>query len=154
VTYACLEETIPEETAAMPLFAKNKDLRVQSFVLKLVNNNCPELKAMMEGPRKDTRVNLVMVVMVIPLEGGHLQVQRMFSTVTKEFSGTGVALVLDQTMKLDEVILAFRCDGQMTYVRARARHLSPMGGGFYQLGFRMTEIVTPTDFPKLSNVSF
>lgn len=43
----------------MPLFSKKKDLAVQSFVLKLVNNHCPGLKAHLDGPRNDSRVNLV-----------------------------------------------------------------------------------------------
>jgi hypothetical protein len=138
----------------MPLFAKNKDIRVQGFVMKLLNNNCPELKAMMEGPRTDSRVNLVMVVMVVPLDGKQPQIHRAFTAVTKEFSATGVAIVLDQPMTLDEVILAFRCEGQMMYVRAKAKHLSPMGGGFHHLGFRMTEVVSAIDYSKLSSVSF
>ena len=39
------------DIACMSLFRKNKDRWVQSFILKLVNNNCPDLRAMMEGPR-------------------------------------------------------------------------------------------------------
>jgi hypothetical protein len=138
----------------MPLFARNKQLRVQNFVMKLVNTNCPELKAMMEGPRADRRVNLVAVVMVIPLEDSRPQIHRTFTTVTKEFSSTGVAIVLDQAVALNEVILAFRCESEMMYVRAQAKHLSPMGGGFYHLGFHMTEVVSPADYPNLSSVSF
>ena len=42
----------------MSLFSKRKDLAVHSLVLKLVNNHCPELTAMLEGPRRDSRVNL------------------------------------------------------------------------------------------------
>ena len=50
------------------LFFKNREHEVQSFILKFVNNNCPELKAMDEGPRLEARANLTAVVLVIPLE--------------------------------------------------------------------------------------
>jgi hypothetical protein len=138
----------------MPLFAKRKDFRVQSFVLKLVNNNCPELKALMDGPRVDSRVNLVVVVVVIPLEGDQLQIDRAFTTVTKEFSGTGVSIVLDQALALENAVLGFRCEGEMIYVRAEARHINPMGGGFFHLGFQMNEIVSTAEYPKLNTVGF
>ena len=83
----------------MSLFRKNKDVGVQSFVLKLVNNNCPGLKAMTEGPRPTAGSNLVVVVMIIPMENKRLQVDRAFTAVTKEFSNTGVAVVLDRAAR-------------------------------------------------------
>ncbi len=79
----------------MSLFTKNRDLGVQSFVLKLVNHNCPDVKALQEGPRSDRRVALVVVVTIVPLMDGQPQVHRAFSAVTKEFSNRGVAVVLD-----------------------------------------------------------
>lgn len=138
----------------MPLFSRKKDVRVQTFVLKLVNNNCPELKAMMEGPRVDSRVNMVVVVMIIPVEKKQPQLRQAFTAVTKEFSNTGVAVVLDRPHKLTDAILGFRMEGEMVFMRAEAKHLSPMGGGFYQLGFKMLEPITSADCPDLAPISF
>ncbi len=138
----------------MTLFTKNKVSPVKSFIIKLVNNNCPELKAMIEGPRRDRRVNLTVVVMVVPLEGETLRVGRTLTAVTKEFSDTGAAVVLDHQRAIDEAVLGFRFEGEMTFIRAKARHLSPLGGGFHQLGFELLEIVTPADYPKLRELSF
>ena len=137
----------------MGLLTQKKEAGVQSFILKLVNNNCPELEALAEGPRLEGRVNLVVVVLVIPVEDGKLQLQRSFSAVTKEFSTTGVSLVLNGATGLDEAILGFRWEGEMKFVRAKAIHLNPMGGGFFQLGFQMTETLPLGDFPELQAVS-
>ena len=68
------------------LQTRKKTLGVQSFVLKVINNNCPELKALIEGPRRDKRVNLSLVVLVVPLENGKLQVGKAFYAVTRELS--------------------------------------------------------------------
>ncbi len=133
----------------MSLFLKKKDLRVQSLILKLVNNNCPELKALLEGPRVDSRVNLVLVALVVPIEDKRLQVHRAFAAVTKEFSGSGVGIVLDQPPGFDEAVLGFRFDGEMVYMRGRARHFHPLGGGFHQLGLQLVEVVSPSDYPQL-----
>jgi hypothetical protein len=138
----------------MPLFTKNKRVCVQGFILKVVNNNCPELKALIEGPRLDRRVNLTIVVLVIPIERGELCVDRAFTAVTKEFSNNGVAVVLSEPRGLDEVLLGFRWEGEMTFMRAKAKHLNPMGGGFYQIGFHMTDMACAGDYPELQSVSF
>jgi hypothetical protein len=141
-------------TRTMPLFTKNRKTEVQTFVLKVVNNNCPELKALIEGPRLDRRVNLTVVVMVVPIEDGELCPDEVFTAVTKEFSATGVALVLDGPRPLDEAILGFRWGHEMVFVRAKAKHLNPMGGGFYQLGFQITELAHVGDYPELPKLSF
>ena len=36
-------------------------------------------------------------------------------------------------------MLGFRRRGSTIWLRAKARHLHPMGGGFFQLGLRLTE---------------
>jgi hypothetical protein len=138
----------------MSLFTKSRKTEIQSFVLKVVNNNCPELKALIEGPRLDRRVNLTLIVMVIPMEGGELCPDEAFSAATKEFSATGVALVLDGPRPLDEAVLGFRWEHDMVFVHAKAKHLNPMGGGFYQLGFQMTGLVHAGDYPELRTMSF
>ena len=136
----------------MPLFSRKREIGVQSFVLKLVNNNCPELKALTVGPRLEERVNLTAVALIIPVESGQPRLAESFFAVTKEFSTTGVAVVLDHPRGLDEVFLGFRFEGEMTFVRAQAKHLNPMGGGFHQLGFRMTEMVHRSEYPELQSL--
>ena len=133
----------------MSLFRKNKDFGVQRFILNLVNNNCPDVKALVEGPRVDSRVDLVMVVRVVPLENNRPQPREAFTTVTKEFSSKGLAVVLDHPRGLDQVILGFRLEGNMTFIRAQGIHLDPMGGGIFQLGFHLLEIVSASDYPEL-----
>jgi len=136
----------------VPLFSRKKEMGVQSFVIKLLNNNCSELDAMVEGPRLDRRVNLTVVALVIPVDDGELQFDRSFTAVTKEFSATGVGIVLDAHRQLDRVVLGFRWLGEMQFVRAELKHLRPMGGGFYQAGFQMTETLPLADYPELQRI--
>jgi hypothetical protein len=131
------------------LQSRNKTLGVQSFILKLINNNCPELKALIEGPRGEKRVNLSLVVLVVPLEDGKLQVDNAFYAVTRDMSSNGVGIILSQQQALDKVILGFRIQNEMTFVHATAKHLNPMGNGFYLLGLEMTEIAPSSKYPGL-----
>jgi hypothetical protein len=137
----------------MSLFCKRQDFVVHGLLLKLVNNHCPKLTAMFEGPRQDSRVNLVIVALVIPIEKGGLDVSRAFTATTKEFSSGGVSLVLNEPMGLDRAIVGFRVEGEMVFLRAQAKHLEPMGGGFYQIGFLLTEVVSPVDYPELAQAA-
>jgi len=134
------------------LFFKNREHEVQSFILKFVNNNCPELKAMDEGPRLEARANLTAVVLVIPLEKKTLLLDERFAAVTKEFNTRGVALVLHECRAPDHAILGFRYEGSMRWILAQSKHLSPMGGGFWQLGMRLKQMVLPDDYPELESV--
>ena len=136
----------------MRLFSRNKEQAVQSFVSRIVNNNCPEQKALIDGPRLEGRVNLTLVVHIVPLVNKDPVTKRAFAAVTKEFSTTGVAVVLDQPMGLDEVFVGFRWEGEMTWVRAKAKHLNPMGAGFFQLGLRLKEVVHAGDYPELASL--
>ena len=138
----------------MPLFSQNKKVGVQSFILKMVNNNCPELKALIEGPRLDRRVNLTVVVVIVPVEHGKPVVNESFTAVTKEFSTSGLAVVLDRPVGLDEVIVGFRFEADRVFIRGKAKHLSQMGGGFHQLGFQLTETLNIGDWSELKSVGF
>jgi len=136
------------------LQTRKKMVGVQNFVLKLINNNCPELKALIEGPRLEKRVNLSIAVLVVPLVNEKLQICEAFNAVTRELSITGVGIILDQQRTLEEVILGFRLEGDMTFLRATAKHISPIGGGFYHLGLEMIEVVYLSDYPKLEKLNF
>ncbi len=138
----------------MPIFARNKIREVHGFVLKVVNNNCPEMKALTEGPRLDYRVNLTVVVVVVPMEDGKPRLGRAFTAVTKEFSAEGVGVVVEEPVKLEHVVIGFRWEGETIYLRARAKHMNPLGGGFYQLGLHLTEVLKANDYPELRGLSF
>jgi hypothetical protein len=141
------------EIASVSLFSKRKDWSVQSFVLKLVNSNCLDRTANREDSRADRRVNLVVVVMIVPIQDQKLQIPKTFLATTKEFSNTGVAVVLDTPRQLDQAILGFQFEDKMTFIRAQAKHQDPIGGGFHQVGFHLLEVLAPGDYPELASMS-
>jgi hypothetical protein len=136
----------------MLLFKRDQSREVRSLVLNLVNANCIESQRFRQDPRLESRVNLSIVVKVVPLENGQPRLDKSFTTVTKDFASTGVSLVLNEPHSLDEVILAFRKRSEPMFVRARVRHLSEMGSGFHQLGLKLTEVVYAADYPDLKTL--
>ncbi|MCE5269435.1 MAG: PilZ domain-containing protein [Planctomycetaceae bacterium] len=137
----------------MSLFSRKRDSGVQSFVLKLVNNHCAGVKAAIEGPRNDSRVTVVVPIMVVPIEGGEPQAGQAFTTVTKDFSNTGVAIVVERAPKFAEAFLGLRLGGDTTFLRAKVKHVRPIGGGLFQLGLQMLDVVVTPDYPELESLS-
>lgn len=138
----------------MRLFRPRNEVAIQTFILQLVNNNCSELQRLIEGPRLEHRVNMTVPVVVVPLQDGRPQMDRVFAAVTREIATAGLSLVISEPLAPDEVILGFRWRGEIYFLKAKAVHLNPMGAGFYQLGFRLLEMVHPSDVPELARVQF
>jgi len=144
---------MPEEIDVL-LFAKRKNREVQSFLTKMVNNNSSDLEALIEGPRLEDRVRLTVVVLVIPTEKSRPAVGRTFAAVTKEFSSSGVALVSNQLRVVEDVILGFRWEDTMKFLRGKAKHVNPIGAGFYHFGVELSDVVPVADYPELESVTF
>lgn len=137
---------------ALSMFSRNREHEIQSFVLNLVNNHCPRFSFGREELRLDSRVNLTTVVLVVPLEHGRVQADQSLVTVTADFSSTGVSLVFGESHGFDEVILGFQRRTSMTFIRAKAKHSSPMGAGFYRQGFKLVEVVPADEYPELKSL--
>ncbi len=152
LTPATFQARCLKRVQVVSLFSQKKDDPVRNFLLKLINNNCPGLAAFREGPRATSRINLTVVVTIIPISDGKMQVHDTFTAVTKNFSNDGVAIVLDHRQEFDWVVLGFRLEGHMAFFLAEANHIEPMGGGFYQIGFHLAEVVLPAEYPELSTL--
>jgi hypothetical protein len=138
----------------VPLFSKRRDLEIQSFMVKLINNNCASLESFNEGPRDERRVRLTVVILLVPVKDGKPNVERMIPAVTKEFSTRGVAVVTNEPRGFDQVVLGFRCEGYMKWIAAKAKYVHPMGAGFYQAGFLMNRLIPTGDHSELDKITF
>ncbi len=136
----------------MSLFTESKDRAVQSAILNLVNNNCPSLKALADGPRLEQRVNLTIPVMVIPIQDGELAPLHAMTVVTKEFSSNGVSVVVDHPHVPREAVVIFKTGCKAAFMSAQLKHIDPMGAGFYQCGFQLLEVLTNSDWPALQDL--
>jgi hypothetical protein len=134
-------------------FSNPKALAVKNRVLELINETGAGLATKTNGRRVDSRVKRVVVGIVVPIDDRRLQVDRAFTVLTKDFSSGGVALVLNEPSGPEQAILGFRLEGAMSFFRAESRHSEPMGGGFYQIGYQLFEVVSARDYPALATVS-
>ncbi len=125
------------------MFLDKKIQEVKNFVGRLLNNDCPE------GRRVDSRTMRVVVGFVIPIVDRKPLVDQAFTATTKDFSNTGVAMVVKQAETPEDAILGFHLSAKMVFFRAEFRHTEAMGGGFYQHGYQLFEVVSLQDYPEL-----
>lgn len=135
----------------MLLFSKNKprQLEVQRLLKKIINANSRSLDALREGPRGELRVDLSMVVIVVPSVNDRPDRSQAFATVTREVSSVGMSLVLSEKLDVSDLFLVLEVEREMRYVRAEVRHQGPLGAGLWQAGVQLTEIVALGDYPEL-----
>jgi hypothetical protein len=131
----------------MSPFFKRRVHEVKSLVIRLLASGCQE------GHRVDSRIMRAVVGVVIPIADRRPQIGQAFTATTKDFSNTGVAMVIKQPHAPDQAILGFHLSGKMVFFRAEVRHTEPMGGGFYQHGFQLFEVVSLEDYPELESLS-
>ncbi len=138
----------------MTFYVQKRIPEIQSFMLKFVNNHTNALESVILHKRRETRARLNVVVVVIPYEKGKIHVDEGFTAVSKEFSTSGMSVILPEPRGFDQVVIGLKFLGEMKFLLGRAVHLTPMGGGFYQLGLQFLEMLHPSDFPELQNVTF
>lgn len=142
------------ESIAVVFSARKRLNQVRSFVLKFLNNHAEPLLEFDLRKRSETRVRINTVVILIPFQHSRAQVTRMFSGFTKDWSTTGVSVILSEPRGVDQVIVGVRFEAEIHYILAKAVHLSPIGPGFYQLGLRFLEMLHVADFPELADLVF
>jgi len=135
----------------MLLFSKDKSrqIEVQRLLTKIINAHSRSLDALREGPRSELRVDLALVVIVVPSVNDRPDRSQAFATVTREVSSNGMSLVLSERLDVSDLFLVLEVDREMRYVRGEVRHQGPLGAGLWQAGVQLTEIVTPGDYPEL-----
>lgn len=134
--------------------SRGKERRVQGLLVKIVNSHCSELRNRIEGPRLEGRVNLTLAVQVVPLnERQKPCVDRVFATVTREFSTSGLSIVVEHPIDFDKTLIGITEGGELYFVRGSVRHQDPLGAGFWHVGLKLHEIIARCDLPELAHLS-
>lgn len=138
----------------MVFFAQRRFSDVETFLLKYVNNQFNTEDSLYLQRRRESRARLNVVVLVIPFEDGQFLLRERFTAVSKEFSSHGMSLILSEPQGLEEVVIALKFQETTRFLLGEAKHMSPMGGGFYQLGIEFREVLHPGDHRELRDIVF
>jgi hypothetical protein len=103
--------------------------------------------------RREARINISVVVAVIPCVNGQPVIEQAFATFTKNVSENGVALSLNRVLPHHELLLGFPHAASLRYVRSEVHFRESLPLGCSLLGVRLHEIIDDADYPALSDLT-
>jgi len=126
-------------------------IEVQGFVRKLVDLTSPNLPPLEGESRAETRSNRALPALLTPWENGQPVVDESTYALTKDFSNRGLSLVLHQPVKSVEVVVGLSLESPR-FALGEVRQNVPLGGGFWQLGVELTDVLDSAEFPQLESL--
>jgi hypothetical protein len=120
----------------------------QAFLLRFLNNRCLRQKFSVEEKRRETRTNLVVGVWIVPLVEGATVVGRAFPTVTKDFTTSGLGIVIDTPFTCEEVLVILYVERKEWFLRCKVLESIPIGAGFSVTGLHVLGLAAENEYPE------
>lgn len=99
-------------------------------------------------PRWHQRSNRSLPALLVPWENGGPMVQDATYALTKDFSSQGLALILPHPFRVEAVLIGLHLDTPL-FALGQIRHNAALGGGFWQLGIQIYELIEVDSHPHL-----
>jgi hypothetical protein len=112
-------------------------LAVQRFMRRLIDTSA-EIAGLPNDPRADTRYNRAVPVLLAPYENGQPLADESTYALTKNLSSQGMALILPQPLRAEQVVVGIWAEAQGEFMVGRVRDNVALGGGFWHLGLELT----------------
>ena len=124
---------------------------VRGFLRHLVDLSSPNLPPLEGDSRSQPRSNRALPVLLAPWEHAQPVVDESTYALTKDISDRGLSLVLGQPFKSLEVVVGLWLDSPR-FVLGDVRQNVPIGGGFWQIGVELTELLEAVDHPQIQTL--
>lgn len=128
---------------------RDKHFAVHKVIRRLINNSTPGRIPLEGDARWETRSNRTIPVLLVPYDHNEVSVDEAAYALSKNLSSQGLALVLSQPFRAEQVVVAFWSGDEAHFVLGRVRQNVPLGGGFWQLGLEAMELLPPGDSEDL-----
>ncbi len=126
---------------------RRKQQEVWKCVRRILDSSAPH--APLEGEaRAENRYNRCIPALLIPWEDEWLSLNEPIFGVTKDFSDNGVLFLSNHEFTAGPVLCGFWPDDAV-FLLGEVRRTSPFGGGFWQSGVSLLELVCSSQVPGL-----
>lgn len=142
------------------MFSRKKQERqrdAQQLLNQIAQMTDPELTPVCQESRQQIRRSRVLPVLLTPWENGGPVVDDSVYALTKDVSEQGMALVLQSPYRIKTAVIGLvtpsadnpGADIEPSFMLGEARQNVPLGGGYWQLGLELTELVLVDEHPRL-----
>lgn len=129
--------------------SRDKQLGINRVIRRLLNSSAPNRIPLRGESRWELRSNRTIPVLLVPYDDNELSANEMAYALTKNLSSQGLALVLHQPLRAEQVVVAIWSNAQAHFVSGKVRQSIALGGGFWQIGVEMMDLLLPADHPDL-----
>jgi hypothetical protein len=132
--------------------ARKKQVEAQQLLLRLLNQQHHAANLRAANDRHEHRSNTTVPVMIVPYVSGRPLVDEAIPATTKDLSAMGIGLVARQPVEVEEVLIGFRSEDEIFFIRAQVKHQQQISADFYQIGASTIEALRKSDFPLLAKL--
>ena len=134
------------------LQARARQREAQRVLVRFLNETNLEAAKVTEDRRSESRTDVSVGIWVFPLRGKTPAVDDAFPAVTKDASTSGLALIVNESISADDVLLHLPTDSEPQLLRAKVCGCRPIGAGFHLLATEIVELLTAREYPEFFGV--
>lgn len=129
-----------------------QQVELQGFLQRLADATEPRPANIVEL-RTEERLSRALPALVIPWGENGPAVDQAVFVVTKNLSVTGGALISQNALETEELLVGLWNGAECRFVKGSVRYHERIEGGFWQVGVEMVRIVEPGEFPVLKRLA-
>lgn len=129
--------------------SRDKHMEVNRVIRRLINNSTPNRIPLRGESRWELRSNRTIPVLLVPYDDNEISAGEVVYALTKNLSSQGLALVLHQPLRAEQVVVGIWSHAQAHFVSGKVRQSHALGGGFWQIGVETTELLCMGQLPEL-----
>lgn len=133
----------------MFLFRRKKQPDLFRMIRRFIDRSSPVLPPSSGESRWEDRSNRTIPVLLAPRDGESVCSDEATFAITKNLSDHGLALVLPHPFRAESVVIGFWHADAPYFVLGSVRQNVPLGGGFWQVGLELHQMLTMADHPDL-----
>jgi hypothetical protein len=120
---------------------RDRQVEIHRVIRRLINTSTPNRVPLQGESRWESRSNRTIPVLLVPYDHNELSASEVVYALTKNLSSQGLALVLHQPLRAEQVVVGIWSNAQAHFVSGKVRQTVVLGGGFWQLGVEMTDLL-------------
>ena len=127
---------------------RKRCVEVRGFLRQLVDLTSPNRPPLAGELRSENRSNRSLPALLAPWEDNGPVVDESTYALTKDFSERGLALVLHQPFRAVHIVVGLWLESPR-FALGEVRQNAPLGGGFWQLGVKLTGLLDSAESPQI-----
>ena len=132
--------------------SRDKQFEIHRVIRRLINASTPNRIPLQGESRWELRSNRTMPVLLVAYDHNELSAGELAYALTKNLSSQGLALVLHQPFRAEQVVVGMWSNEEAHFVSGTVRQSIPLGGGFWQIGVETTELLSAGQTPELTRL--